>query len=224
MESRSERGGLVVALILEDVVHQYGLEAMLRAMDQVAEVHRFTALAELTALADGPDVDLVVLASGDREAGWSHESTTALRACGVRLLVLVSGTDDADIARAAELCGHGFVDRDDLAVQALQEAVLAVTAGRELYVSSTLARTLMMRAGRVQPPMPVRAGINLTPREMQVLECLAQGLSNKQVARRLAISEHGVKRLVGNVLAKFNCPNRTLAVVRAMEAGLLAAA
>lgn len=51
---------------------------------------------------------------------------------------------------------------------------------------------------------------------------MAEGLSNKQAARRLQISEHGVKRLVGNVLAKLNCPNRTLAVVRAIEDGLLA--
>ncbi|MFK0156900.1 response regulator transcription factor [Streptomyces sp. NPDC090499] len=66
------------------------------------------------------------------------------------------------------------------------------------------------------------AGATLTPRELQVLRLVAQGLSNKQVSRQLQISEHGVKQLVGNVLAKLNCPNRTLAVVRAMEDGLLA--
>lgn len=62
----------------------------------------------------------------------------------------------------------------------------------------------------------------LTPRERQALKLLADGLSNKQIARRLGISEHGAKRHVGNVLAKLNCPNRTVAVTVALNHGLLA--
>ncbi|MCI4066752.1 LuxR C-terminal-related transcriptional regulator [Micromonospora sp. R77] len=61
----------------------------------------------------------------------------------------------------------------------------------------------------------------LTPRERQALKLLAEGLSNKQIARRLGISEHGAKRHVGNVLAKLNCPNRTVAVTVALNHGLL---
>ncbi|MFE4519574.1 response regulator transcription factor, partial [Kitasatospora sp. NPDC056783] len=72
-------------------------------------------------------------------------------------------------------------------------------------------------------PQPAGAeGPALTARELEVLHLVAQGLSNKQVSRELQISEHGVKRHVGNVLTKLNCPNRTLAVVRALEDGLIA--
>ncbi|WP_411107032.1 response regulator transcription factor [Streptomyces sp. cmx-4-9] len=64
--------------------------------------------------------------------------------------------------------------------------------------------------------------IALTAREQQVLRLIAEGQNNRQVAGSLRISEHGVKRTVGIILAKLNCPNHTLAVVRAVESGLLA--
>jgi DNA-binding NarL/FixJ family response regulator len=62
---------------------------------------------------------------------------------------------------------------------------------------------------------------HLTPREQAALALLVQGLSNKQIARRLTISEHGAKRHVANLLAKLNCPNRTMAAVVAVREGLL---
>ncbi len=66
-----------------------------------------------------------------------------------------------------------------------------------------------------------RANIEqLTRREREVLQALSEGLSNKQIARRMAISEHGAKRHVANIMAKLNCPNRTLAVSKALREGL----
>jgi DNA-binding CsgD family transcriptional regulator len=64
------------------------------------------------------------------------------------------------------------------------------------------------------------ASAHLTPRERQVLDLLVEGFSDKQIAHRLRISQHGVKRLVSNVLAKLNCPNRTQAVAVALTAGI----
>jgi DNA-binding CsgD family transcriptional regulator len=55
-----------------------------------------------------------------------------------------------------------------------------------------------------------------------VLKLLVAGLSNKQIARQLDISPHGVKRLVSNVLAKLGCSNRTLAVALAITERILA--
>ena len=60
-----------------------------------------------------------------------------------------------------------------------------------------------------------------TPREQQTLALLVEGLPNKQIARRLGISEHGAKRNVANILAKLNVPNRTLAAAKAVRDGLV---
>jgi DNA-binding NarL/FixJ family response regulator len=61
----------------------------------------------------------------------------------------------------------------------------------------------------------------LTPREMEVLQAMADGLSNKQIARQLGISEHTVKYHVNTILGKMGAQSRTEAVVRATRAGVL---
>lgn len=63
--------------------------------------------------------------------------------------------------------------------------------------------------------------MSLTGREDEVVRLLAQGLSNKQIARRLGISSHGVKRIVASLLLKLGAPNRTAAVVTALQTGLI---
>ena len=82
-----------------------------------------------------------------------------------------------------------------------------------------LARHLLMK----ETPTSVgpNRNVRLTAREHETLLLLADGLSNKQIARRLGISTHGAKRLVGAVLLKLGSPNRTAAVVTAMKVGIV---
>ena len=61
----------------------------------------------------------------------------------------------------------------------------------------------------------------LTPREREVLALVAQGLTNRQVAERLVVSEHTVHRHVTNTLRKLDLPSRTAAAAHAARAGLL---
>jgi DNA-binding CsgD family transcriptional regulator len=61
----------------------------------------------------------------------------------------------------------------------------------------------------------------LTPREQETVALLAEGLSNRQIGRRLGLSEHGAKRLVANVMIKLDATNRTAAVAEAMSRGLI---
>lgn len=72
-------------------------------------------------------------------------------------------------------------------------------------------------SAQAETPRPLK----LTAREQETLALLAEGLSNKQIARRLAISDHGAKRLVTSVLLKLGAPNRTTAVVTAIKAGMI---
>ena len=62
---------------------------------------------------------------------------------------------------------------------------------------------------------------HLTPRELEVLEVLAEGLSNRAIAARLAISEHTVKFHVSSIFAKLGAENRTDAVRRGVRQGLI---
>ena len=70
-------------------------------------------------------------------------------------------------------------------------------------------------------PIPTAGGETLTPREIEVLGMLAEGEGNKQIARRLGISEHTVKFHVGSILAKLGAATRTEAVTLGLRGGLI---
>jgi DNA-binding NarL/FixJ family response regulator len=216
--------GLHVALIIQNTIHRYGIEGMIRSLDGIGSVHSANFGVDEIRTWERRQFDAVLASADDLATDDARDAIRGLCGRGMRVLLLVDGPDGLDVPWLAQSGAQGFVDWAGLEPRILADAVTDVTAGK-FYVSATLARRLLGRAGpnpldSAQPWGP--AGATLTPRELQVLRLVAQGLSNKQVSRQLQISEHGVKRLVGNVLAKLNCPNRTLAVVRAMEDGLLA--
>ncbi|MEU0414788.1 response regulator transcription factor [Streptomyces griseorubiginosus] len=224
MGTQSSDAGLRVSLIIENTIHRYGIEGMIRSLNGVSSVHSVRFGLDEIRTWDGQQFDAVLAAADDLATDEARDAIRALCDRGMKVLLLIDGPDGLDMSWLAHSGAQGFVDWTNLEPQILADAVADVTAGK-FHVSASLARRLLGRAGSnslggVQPWGP--AGATLTPRELQVLRLVAEGLSNKQVSRQLRISEHGVKRLVGNVLAKLNCPNRTLAVVRAMEDGLLA--
>ena len=134
------------------------------------------------------------------------------------LLVLDTSTPD-HITVAAGLPVDGFLLQDELTLISLEEA-LGRLSRNEMPLPARLAKQLLSHVRRGNSDQHNRQ-VLLTPRERQTLAFLVQGLSNKQIARRLSISEHGAKRHVANVLAKLNSPNRTFAVTVALKEGLL---
>ncbi|MEU8436258.1 response regulator transcription factor [Streptomyces sp. NPDC029216] len=224
MGAQPSGSGLHVALLIQNTIHRYGIEGMIRSLHGISSIRcSDVGVADLR-MWDGQQFDAILASSDDLATDDAREAVRELSCRGMRVLLLVDGPDGLDVPWLAHSGAQGYVDWTGLEPRILADAVADVMAGK-FYVSATLARRLLGRAGpnsigSAQPWGP--AGAALTPRELQVLRLVAEGLSNKQVSRQLQISEHGVKRLVGNVLAKLNCPNRTLAVVRAMEDGLLA--
>ncbi len=124
-------------------------------------------------------------------------------AAGARGVLLV-GSADAGLVAAlgAVRAGHAVIDG------ALTSALVPSTASRTTEPTR--------RAGA-----PVEPG-DLTDRELQVVQLLAEGLSNKLIADRLQISDHTAKFHVGGVMTKLAAATRTEAVVEAMRRGLIA--
>jgi two-component system nitrate/nitrite response regulator NarL len=139
---------------------------------------------------------------------------------GVKVLLLLDSSEAECAARLSKMSVNGFLLQDELTVEMLDDTLRRVMQG-ELPMPSRLARELLTRVSRGEPD---QRRITLTPREQEILSLLAQGMSNKQIAGRLDISEHGTKRHVANVLAKLNCPNRTMAAALAIREGILAQA
>jgi DNA-binding NarL/FixJ family response regulator len=137
----------------------------------------------------------------------------------MRTVVLLRSFDGEAAASLGGLPIDGFLLADELTEPALRDALVSLAKG-EMSMPGKLARRLLSEIRKLERAERERPFL-LTPREQQALVLLADGMSNKQIARRLGISEHGAKRHVANVLAKLNCPNRTLAVALAIRYGLL---
>lgn len=109
-------------------------------------------------------------------------------------------------------------DRGDAAVH---EATAAERSFAELGAASEHARAVRFLEQLGVHPAKKGASGPLTPRQLEVLELIARGRSDRQIARQLILSEHTVHRHVANILTKFNCSSRSAAVAAAAQLGLL---
>ena len=119
----------------------------------------------------------------------------------------------ARIELAACLIALGRVGVAEREATASLDRLLAL--GAELDAGRA-RRILTAAAGGGRPPRG-----HLTPRELEVLGLLADGLTNRQIAARLVVSEHTVHRHVTNLLRKLDLPSRTAAAAFAVRSGLL---
>jgi two-component system, NarL family, nitrate/nitrite response regulator NarL len=120
------------------------------------------------------------------------------------------------LADASDAVAAGGVALRDVEVEVLAAAVSAVAHGLAVF-DPTVAAALLPAASLPE----VAVDVELTRREREVLQLLAEGLPNKTIARRLEVSEHTVKFHVNAILGKLSAHSRTEAVVRAGRLGLI---
>jgi DNA-binding NarL/FixJ family response regulator len=168
--------------------------------------------------AAGPCVVLMDL----RLPGMSGiEATQRLTAVAplARVLVLTVFVDDQHIIDALLAGACGYVLKD-APIEQIVEGIRAAARGESL-ISPRIATRLVRRVrepGEIEPSVTVEA---LTPRELEVLELLARGLDNSEIARALYLSQHTVKNHVSTILNKLQVQNRIQAAVRAVRGGLV---
>lgn len=102
-----------------------------------------------------------------------------------------------------------------------RDASLAQIAAALQAAAVGLIAVPVQDSGAIAPPHAEESAEPLTPRELDVLEMLAEGLSNKMIAYRLSISEHTAKFHVNSILTKLNAGTRTEAVMRGVRLGLV---
>jgi DNA-binding NarL/FixJ family response regulator len=130
-----------------------------------------------------------------------------------RVLVLSSYIDDAQVFNAIQAGAAGYLLKD-VAPEALAKAIRDVHAGQAVLHPEAASR-LMHRT--VEP----QVGADLTPRERDVLRLLAEGFPNKEIGRRLFVSEKTVKTHVSSILQKLGVRDRTQAALAAVRLRLL---
>lgn len=141
------------------------------------------------------------------------EGLRALAEAGTPVLALLAGEDSAPDALAGGARGVLFRDAEG---GRISTALRAIAQGL-IVIDEALAASLL----RPQPAPAAALVEPLTPRELEVLQLLSQGLSNRFIAQKLGISEHTAKFHVNAILGKLGVQGRTEAVVHAARLGLV---
>jgi DNA-binding NarL/FixJ family response regulator len=206
--------GPIRLLIADDhPVVRDGLRAMLATqpdMELVGEAATGTEAVE-RARALGPDVALMDLQMPDLD-GPAAIAALRQQAPEVQVLVLTTYGTDADITRAVDAGATGYLLKDAPREQ-LFSAIRAAAKGESVLSPSVATRVL----GRMRAP----AEEALSPRELEILQAVARGLSNKEIGRRLYVSEATVKTHLLRIFAKLGVDDRTAAVTVALERGII---
>jgi DNA-binding NarL/FixJ family response regulator len=155
-----------------------------------------------------PDVVLMDLRMPDLD-GTSATRLIRQEAPDARIIALTSYDGDQDIYRALEAGVRGYILKEMVHTEVVR-AIRTVHSGKRLMPQEV--------AERLSEYFPQVA---LTPREVEVLGCVAKGMANKEIATKLGTASGTVKMHIQNILAKLGASDRTHAVTIAMERGIL---
>ena len=199
-----------IMIIDDHPVVRAGLESMLSTQPNMDVVASASSGREALALLETitPDVILMDL----RMSGMS--GLDAIRAINLRpdpprILVLTSFDAEEDIYQSVGAGAHGYILKDT-PQDRLLEAIHLIYA-KKRYFPADIAARLIERMARS----------NLTPRERQVLQLVAKGLTNKEIGRALGISDNTARNHVNSIIEKLEVSDRTEAATIAIRQGLV---
>jgi DNA-binding NarL/FixJ family response regulator len=165
---------------------------------------------------DWPEAGAAHIAVWDLGVGLRSglEALRGTGAAGLPVIAIVADETDAReaLAAGARAALPRSVDGERLAA-AIQAAAQGLVVLDEDFAAATWLRNLPAASPELAEP--------LTPRELEVLQLLSQGLPNKQIAQRLGISDHTVKFHVNAILGKLGVQSRSEAIVQAVRLGLV---
>jgi NarL family two-component system response regulator YdfI len=203
-----------VLVIADSELHAARLETSLRRDPRLRVL--MADVATLARLVDDHDRLIVVVAMPTPQLARTLEIFRDLSRVPA-VIVLAEVPREVWTAQARR-AGVQAVLRDDATAEELTAAIAAAAAGLVVLHPDVLRAP--------SPPLSLSPGpgasTGLTRREMEILEAMAEGLSNRRIAARLAISRYTVKFHVASILAKLGAGSRTEAVTLGVRQGLIA--
>lgn len=196
------------------------LELILDADGRIEVVGRALDGRQAIALARELDPDVVLMdLSMPGMSGIEATQRLTTVAPLVRVLVLTVVTDDVQVMDVLLAGASGYLLKDS-PIQQIVDGIRAAAHGESL-ISPRIASQLIRHLREPPEMAPAISGAELTPREHEVLELMARGLDNHEIAAGLYLSPHTVKNHVSSILAKLQVENRIQAAVRAVRGGLV---
>lgn len=211
-------------LICDDhALFRRGLTMVLDAEPDVEVIGEASDGAEAVRLAETTAPD-VVLMDVRMPSGSGIEATQKIRQAvpAAKVLMLTVSDEESDLFEAVKAGASGYLLKE-ISIDEVADAVRSVASGESLVTPSMATKLLnefsslahnVEQKQRVPPP-------HLTPRELQVLRLVSEGMSNREIADVLEISENTVKNHVRNILEKLHLHSRMEAVMYAVREKLL---
>jgi two-component system nitrate/nitrite response regulator NarL len=217
----SDRNTISVLLIDDHTLFRSGVRSLLQRNERFAVVGEAADGVEgvKRALQLRPDVILLDL----NMPGMSGVETLQLLLQDrpdAAVLMLTVSEEAEDLAAALQAGARGYLIKN-IDADYLIRAVERAAAGESVLAESMAGKLFAhVQRGGARPPAPASELDKLTPREREILACLARGESNKLIARVLDLAESTVKIHVQNILKKLGLTSRVQAAVFAVEHGL----
>ena len=210
---------LSVVIVDDHALFRDGLASILAAEADIEVAGQGGSAQEAVRLAREllPEIILLDL---DMPGGGLEAARTIATDCPVtKIVVLTASEEDDHLIAALKVGARAFILKG-VAARELLHILRAVAAG-ETYVPPALAASLLLElhepqraARKADDPLD-----SLTGREREILECLADGLSNKEIGEKLFLSEKTVKHYMTNILQKLQVRNRVEAALLAQRSG-----
>jgi DNA-binding NarL/FixJ family response regulator len=203
----------------DQLLIRQGIRTLLEMDPGIAVVGEAADGAEAIAVLPSMPVDVLLL--DIRMPGQDGLEVLRTLAAAAKLppTLILTTFDDADVVLDGIRAGaRGFMLKD-VSYQQLIAAIRAVASGATVFQPAVTER--LLRAGAPARPHAEASRESLTEREAQVVRLMAGGYSNKEIAHALGTAEGTIKNHVSSILAKFGVRDRTRAVLKALEAGLL---
>lgn len=207
---------MIRVIIIDDhEIVRKGLRMTIQAEDDLELVGEGCNGREAIQLADGTQPDVILMdvkmpeVDGIQATGVIHHNHPQ-----IAILMLSSFGDDPELFAALKAGASGYLLKD-IGGDKLVEAVRGAASG-EPQLHPKVARRLMKKM-----PAPDDPFADLTPREEDVLRCLARGMSNREIADELVVAETTIKGYVSTILSKLHVNDRTQAALLAVRYGLV---
>ena len=207
-------------LIADDhPLFRHGIAALLQALPEFEVVGEATSGEEVVALAEQLQPDVILM--DIHMPGLNGIAATRLilhTSPHIRILMVTMSEDDASVFTAMRAGARGYVLKDAQKDDMLR-AIRAVGRGEAIF-SPAVATRLIDFFAAPRPAVPPQAFPDLTDRERAILNLIAQGHNNPEIAARLVLSPSTVRNYVSNIFGKLQVADRAQAIIRAREAGL----
>ncbi len=188
-----------------------GLKQLLAFEDDLDVIAEASNGADALLIAEEQDPDLIIL-DLHMQGMDGLETLTKLRDAGVtsRIVMLTVSDSDEDVLAAISQGADGYLLKDTDPDQLLEQIKLALSGKMVLSEAVTQVLAAAIRRPAVRPASELDS---LTGREVEILQCIAKGMSNKVIARELDISDGTVKVHVKHLLKKLGLRSRVEAAV-----------